>query len=624
MSGIVGIVNLDGALLDRRFLRQWTESLAFRGPDAQEIWARGPVGFGHALLRTTTESELERQPATLDGNVWISADARVDARAELLQKLKSNGREVLRTASDAELILHAYDVWGEACPQHLLGDFVFAIWDERRQSLFCARDHFGVKPFYYARVDRCFVFSNTLECLRTHPAVSNELNDLAIADFLLFDFNQDLATTTFADIMRLPPAHALTCSDGTLRVKRYWTLPIEGPVEYTRPSDYIEHFRELLRTVVQDRLRNNRVAILMSGGLDSTTVAATAKDCLADGPAPCHLRASTQVYDRLIPDQERYYSGLAAEKLGIPIEYHVADNYALYQRWDEPELHTAEPVHDPFAASSFDQYHQVAGHARVTLTGLGGDPALSTSLSSYFAKLLKGRQFARMAADLAKYLSAEGRFSRLYIRTRLRILFHKVRPPRSFPAWLNPEFSARLNLASRWERTNTAPPPVLAVRPVAYQSVVAPDWPVLFESLDPGTTRIPLESRHPFFDLRILRYLLRLPPLPWCSDKELLRRAMRGILPERVRLRRKEPLIGDPVIAALRRGDARWGNLAAPAELLADYVEWRRVPELSAEDDPVQAWMNLRPFSLNLWLHSQTRSKPEPEEKKLRMAGSAQ
>src|SRR5712692_2905652 len=207
MSGIVGILNLDGAPVDRLLLRQLTDSMAYRGPDAQYTWAEGPVGFGHAMLRTTTESMREKQPCSLDGQVWITADVRVDSRADLIRKLEARVRESLEDATDAALILHAYHAWGEDCVRHLLGDFAFAIWDGPRRRLFCARDHFGIKPFYYASAGKCLLFSNTLDCLREHPAVSDRLNDLAIADFLLFDSNRDPGATTFADIERIPPAH---------------------------------------------------------------------------------------------------------------------------------------------------------------------------------------------------------------------------------------------------------------------------------------------------------------------------------------------------------------------------------------------------------------------------------
>src|SRR5262249_55055141 len=150
------------------------------------------------MLRTTWEAETERQPLTLDGKLWLIADARIDGRAELIAELEAklrrkvrfresgNGTGPERLPNDAELILLAYEAWGEDCGAHLIGDFVFAIWDSGERRLFCGRDHFGVKLFYYALVGKTFVFSNTLECLRLHPLVSDNLNEVAIGDYLLF------------------------------------------------------------------------------------------------------------------------------------------------------------------------------------------------------------------------------------------------------------------------------------------------------------------------------------------------------------------------------------------------------------------------------------------------------
>ncbi len=165
----MGILNLDGAPVDRVLLEGMTLSLAFRGPDAQEVWCQGPVGLGHALLQIASGTPLEKQPAQIDGRLWIVADARIDARAELIGKLKEKcqtSRALTLSTPDAELILHAYDAWGDACVEHLIGDFSFAIWDARERRLFCARDQFGVKPFFYAHVGSCLIFSNTLDCVR--------------------------------------------------------------------------------------------------------------------------------------------------------------------------------------------------------------------------------------------------------------------------------------------------------------------------------------------------------------------------------------------------------------------------------------------------------------------------
>src|ERR1700683_2909690 len=231
------MLRLDGAPVDQKLLQSMTAALAFRGPDAQRVWSAGEVGLGHALLRTTDEAGRESQPVTFDNEVWCASDVRLDARTALVEELRRNGRAAEIAAPDVELLLHAYPCWGENLLEHITGDFSFAIWDGRRKSLFCANDHFAVRPFYYARTRDCFVFSNTLDCVRVHPDVSAQLNELAIADFLLVGLNWDPSTTSFEDIRRLPPAHQLTCTNGEISARRYWSFPVEEPLRYKRNED---------------------------------------------------------------------------------------------------------------------------------------------------------------------------------------------------------------------------------------------------------------------------------------------------------------------------------------------------------------------------------------------------
>src|ERR1043166_267023 len=281
MSGILGMVNLDGAPIDRELIWRCTDFLSYRGPNAQQVWIDRNVGLGHTLLRTTYESETESQPITLDGKVWLISDARIDARAELLKDLPSS-LVSKQNPNDAELILYAYEAWGEACIQHLIGDFVFAIWDSRLQRLFCARDHLGVKPFFYAVTPDRIIFSNTLNAVRFDRRVSDQLNEVAIGDYLLFGVNQDLSTTTFRDINRLPAGHTLTVSNSRVKTQCYWKPTRKSELNFRDRYSYVERFDELLANAVEDRLRTNRVAVSMSGGLDSTSIAALAHERLDD------------------------------------------------------------------------------------------------------------------------------------------------------------------------------------------------------------------------------------------------------------------------------------------------------------------------------------------------------
>lgn len=604
MSGMVGLINQEGRPADREVLRRLTESLAFRGPDDHGVWIDGDVGLGHTLLRTTFESESERQPCSLDGQVWITADARIDGRADLIKQLAARGCAVPKNSPDVELILHAYQVWGEDCLSHLLGDFAFAIWDGPRRRLLCARDHLGVKPFYYADTGRTLVFSNTLNCVRQHPDVSDRLNDLAIADFLLFDFNQDPATTSFADIRRLPPAHYLTWEDDALRIRRYWTLPQDGPLRYPRPQEYVDHFKELLHQAVADRLRTRRVGVFMSGGLDSSTITATAKNILQAQLEPYDLRAYTDVYDRLIPDRERHYSGLVAGHLAIPIYYHVGDEYKLYERADQPEMHWPEPFHFPLVASWVDRISRVRGHSRVILTGQGGDPILYPS-PSYFYKMLKNLRIGQLIREVGQCAVKFRCLPQVRLRSSLKRFLGLGGPLPSYPSWLNRAFAVRLDLPHRWQSLSQRAKAPHPVREEVCEIFLDPFWSDMFEKqFDAGSLGLPVEFRHPLLDVRMVNFALALPPIPWCVDKTLLREAAVGLLPEDVRGRPKAPLAGNLERELLRQPGARWLDRLEPISELADYVDSAAIPTVTGENDAFRQWINLRPRTLNYWLAS--------------------
>ena len=603
MSGIVGIFNLDGAPIDRGLLHEMTHFMTFRGPDAQEMWADKSIGFGHALLRTTEESAREHQPFTLDGNIWIVADARVDAQADLINKLTARGEYVAREVTDVELLLRAYRRWGEQCVEHLLGDFAFAIWDGPRHRLFCARDHLGVKPLFYAHLGATVIFSNTLDCIRHHPAVSDKLNDLAIADFLLFDLNQDPATTSFADVQRVPPAHHVTWSSRGLRMSRYWTLPIDEPIYLKRADDYTRGFKDLLDTAVRDRLRTNNIAIFMSGGLDSPTLAARSCKILRGCSSHCEVRAFTTLVDRF-DQNERHYASLVAERLEIPIHFRHRYATTVMSCWDKTAIHTSEPLVDPIhLAEDRQEYQSISACSRVLFYGEGPDNALLYEWKPYITYLARKRSYIRLAVDVCNHAMRHRRIPLLPTLPRmLKEWRNRDSWDLPFPSWFNPSFESRMALQSRWEEHGqpSARMPQHPVRPVAYRSFQSPLWEAVFRRMDAGETGVPVETRHPFVDVRLLRYMLAVPPLPWCRAKYLLRRAMCGVLPTPVLRRPKSPLTDDPAWEAARCHG--FGSLP-PARRLIEYVNFDRVPK-DAGSHMALFRANFRPLALNYWLHN--------------------
>lgn len=594
-----------GAPVARTLLQALVHFLSYRGPDARETWSNGPVGLGHTMLRTTRESQTEHLPASLNGQFWITADARIDCREELEATLAREPHAPRRAATDSELILRAYATWGYDCVQHLRGDFSFAIWDAQKRILFCARDHFGVRPFYYSELGELFLFSNTLDCLRQHSEVSDELNDAAIGDFLLFGLNCDVATTTFRAIRRLPAGHTLTISAEGLRIQRYWSAPTGGRIRYHRVEDYIEHFQLLIQAAVADRMRADRVGILLSGGLDSATIATTARELAKAPGGTADLRAYTVVFDSLIADQERLFAQQTGDFLKIPIRFIPMDDWEPFERWDDPELAWPEPVDDPFFAGLFDLSRVISADCRVTLSGEGGDNLMFFQMWPYVQDMMRNREWKNLAMETSRYLWIRSS-PWAGIRRRAKDFFGKGSTTPSYPLWLADDFANRLNLKERareWmePRSSSQTHPVL---PKAHASLAIPQWSKLFELQSPGVTRCPLEVRCPFLDLRIVNFLLALPPFPLFFEKTLLRSAAAGRLPESVRTRRKTPLASSPLIAHLRRPHTKWMDRINWHAEMESYVDRSRLAALRSDTPAEQADIDVRPLCLNFWLQS--------------------
>lgn len=594
-----------------------TAALAFRGPDAQGVWAEGGVGLGCALLRATFESRAESQPLAYD-QVRIVADARIDARRELIAGLKSSGHpadggltQAREDAPDVELILHAYLAWGEQCVEHLLGDFAFIIWDERRRLLFCARDQYGIKQFYYAHVGNDLILSNTLDCLRLHPAVSSRVNERAIGDFLLTEYNQEPGTTTFfRDIQALPPAHTLTFQEGVLRHEKYWRVPESGHIRYRRPEEYVEHFREILLVAVADRLRTDRVGVTLSGGMDSSAVLALARAAAKGQPGPVDLRAYAFDYRRLVEHDDAEQARALSDHFGIRLQLWLPPEQSPFPIWDDPARRFPEPLNGIFNTHQVELMRAMAADTRVALNGHLADSALFP-YRGYFVQLLRSGRFGQLAYDVGSFLYSHGRLPPLYFRTALRERAPNAGVWNDYPRWLDPAFEQRLNLRSRWREYVQNDEALDWTPPQRYARVMHQERLAYHAMLDPGFTGVPVEPRPPFADVRVANFVLAIPPVPWRIHKELLRRAMRGLLPDFIRLRPKS-YTREFTSELLARSKFPLADALATTPAVADYVDiglWREsvsggsVPDLRT---------NLRPVALAAWLKRIEQARESP------------
>jgi len=608
MSGFAGIVRPDGGTPDVRIIERMAESLAFRGPDATQVWMRPGAGFCFTLLRTGPSPQAAAQPCSLDGRVWLLGDVRLDGREEMRRRLEQHGEKAPADTTDEELILRAWRLWAEKSFETLIGDFSFALWDSEAKELWCARSLLGARPFFYAHVGGQLIFSNTLNTVRLAPEVSAKLDPYFIGDFLLQSWCSDPERTAYRDVRRLTAGHALHFSNGEVQVRRYTSLPIEEPLLLRRREEYIEAFRGHLEEAVRDRLPQGAAGIFMSGGLDSTSVAAIAGKVQVARGVRDSLRAYTVDYTPLFEDEEGTLASRAAKHLGIPIEILSGASCPPFGGWDELGLSTPEPCVEPFFALHVEHYRQVAMQWRVMLTGDGGDDILTGRAWPYLVQLLQGGHLGTMARSFGGYMLRHGRFPplRAGLRTRLRRWMGRAQETVDYPPWLEPTFEQEWHLRDRWRELQQPAKEQHPLHPAGHASLTTAYWPSIYEAEDSGWTGVPVETRAPLHDQRLIRFLLRVPPVPWCMNKELLRDSMQGLLPEEIRTRRKTPLQGDPLLLHSEKNSWKPALQDGACERLRMFVNCRM---LNATSHPARGlglalWADLRPIALDYWLKS--------------------
>lgn len=602
MSCIVGIINLDGAPVDSVLLKHMTSMMENRAPHGNETWCSGHVGFGHAMLRISPESEQESQPCTLDGQVWITADVRIDNRTELIGLLRSAGQAMQRDMPDVDLILHAYRVYGESFLEYLIGDFAFSLWDQQNQKLICARDHFGVRPFYYTKIDNTFIFASDIDTLLEHPLITRQLNETFIADFILFGGSIEEEPTIYSDLKRLPAANYIVISPDEFYIRRYWSLPLHNEIHYRKHSEYLDQFQEVFARAVHDRLRSNHIALELSGGLDSSSIAVEAtRHAKSAGRS---VTGYTMTCRGCLPDDEEgFYAAIVASNLDIPLVCQESGDYALFERYDTPQLCTSEPFANPDLAMQHDRLTQVLhSGAHVILSGQGAD-ALYCGMNPYPVYRLQNGQFFRFLAEFYQHVINTGSLAGMGLRSYLMpAVVRKDSWQAQLPDWLEPDFARRTQLKDRWNagwrEWNKASD--------TYTQLRRPWLSQMFDSYE--VLKLPLVARHPFFDIRLIAFLMSLPA-HMKSDKKIVREAMRGRLPVDILARPKTTLVGDHIRARLDPPQAQSRHLSNLTQVANTYIDsdsytkaFEHFLDGVGKESVWSTWYIMAPVALDYWL----------------------
>jgi asparagine synthase (glutamine-hydrolysing) len=609
MSGYAGIVSLDNAPPDRALLDRMAAALAFRGPDATHVTTQPGAGFAFTLLRTGPAPQSSQHPCTLDGRVWLIGDVRLDGRDDLRRKLEQHGASIPSTVTDEELILHAVSQFGVDSLPELDGDFSFVLWNST-EGTFCGfRDLTGARPFFYSFRGGKLCFSNTIQALLADADVSHkEYDQQFIADFLLGSPYHDQDRTIYRDVRRLPAGHLLQFSPLGFSVRRITDFPVEELLRFKRDQEVVEEFRRLLMQSVADRLPTINTSIFLSGGLDSTSIAASvvALRRQASGNAPLNFFGLCVDFQPLFHDSEGQLASRFADAFGFPLQAAHSGSVLPFAGWDESAPLFPEPPADPFSLLYLSYRRQLSPASRVVLSGDGGDEVLRLLAAPYLRFLASHKGLFVAFSTLVRWTLSHRQLPPLGFGIRsglFRALGHKP-AHLTYPPWLTPDFERRHGLSDRWLELSAPPPSRHPFNPKAYYALNSGLFGEVQELCDPVWTSVPLETRNPFLDRRLCRFLLRIPVIPWAMHKHLLRISQVGILPEEIRSRPKTPVLQDPLI--LHVASRNWNPVPTgrPSPVLDPIVDWPKLLASLANTFDLSLYTHLRPVALSRWLNA--------------------
>ncbi len=630
MSTIVARFNLDGRPVEKEALASMLHVQNHRGPGRKAVWAEGAVGLGHGALLLADHTPYPLQSE--DGSIVLVADARIDNREELARLLDLT----LLPDQDGPLILAAYRRWGVDCCKHLLGDFAFVLWDENERRLFGARDPFGVRSlFYHHAPAKHMVLSSEIKGFWCHPEIPKKLDEVRFAEAIQL-IDTDAARTMYADIRSVPAAHAFVLRGDGLSFSRYWEPEVEDDWKAQSDEAYAEELRERFTTAVRRRMRGTQaVAAELSGGLDSSSIACAARDVrVAENGLPLDT-LSLRYPEYPEADEGAYIEAVLARGHFKPHFQNgggrstLTDIARVFEIIDDPSLVAANHHHvwmrfelakaanmdvvltgfdgDTIIGHGFERYYELARagqwetfryeatrfEQRIAESSSGtGDQIYQTfpgALQKYGVGSLRlaaeegaGGDFFRMLNGMHHAFSMPRgfylkRFGRRLVTPR-KLLRARRAAQFALSPLLRPEVSARTNLHARAVEVELNERWPMAIRDRQIRLIKSPFYLRTVEALDAYASAFSLEARHPFLDIDLLAFCTRLPAEQRLRDgwtRLVLRNAMKGILPDTVRL---------------RPGKTNFGNTTTETMFELDRP---RMQEMLEDPGPIAPYVNM-------------------------------
>ncbi len=534
-----------------------------RGPDDEGIYVKNNVGLAHKRLSILDLSPAGHQPMNNeDGSIWIVFNGEIYNFLDLREELQKKGH-TFRSRTDTETIIHLYEEKGVECVHDLRGMFAFAIWDENKKRLFCARDRAGKKPFVYAHTEDGLVFASEIKSLLRDPALKRNLDYSAIHHYLTYQYVPS-PLSIFKDIKKLPPAHVLIYEGGDLTIKRYWSLSYQKKLHLSSVGEYGEQFRDLFQEAVKIRLSSDvPLGAFLSGGIDSSLVVAVMSRLMNQPVKTFSIGFEEEGYDEVA------FARIIAEK-------YETDHHEFTVKPDAvsilPQLvwHYNEPFADSSAIPTYYVSKMTRDFVTVALNGDGGDESfagyeryVADKLADYYRRVppfiregiirrvvdtlphsINRRNFFRRLKRFVKGISEPP--ERRYVRW-ICFFDNEMKGDLYTPSFkdLNRELDS-VDLTVKWYERADAEQFLDRTLFVDVMSYLPED---LLVKVDIASMAHSLEARSPFLDHKVMEFAALLPPnlkLRGMETKFLLKDTLSDIVPQEI-LQRKKMGFGVPL-----------------------------------------------------------------------------
>lgn len=634
MAGITGVYCLDGSEVNKHLIKKMTDTIVHRGPFGESFYFNKNIGLGCRLQGNTGIPEKSQLLASEDNSLIIVYDGHIYNSCEIRKELERTGYR-FHTYTDTEVILQSYKQWGENCLNRFNGMWALAIWDTQSGRLFCARDRFGLKPFYYYFNRKVFVFASEIKAILDYPLYHKQVNEEAIYSYLMWGMfdNED---TFFKDIKELGPSHFLLLDiEQGLRSKDWWKFDFNCSTTKLSEADTdysIEHFRSLLEDAVKLRIEPEEpVGITLSGGLDSSVIAALASRFIHDSSKNCNdyigakLKALSSRYDDKTAD-EGVFIEIAAQGMELERIDVFSNGYDLWEEFPKFMWHYDEPC----APGSIYPRWNLMKKAKelglkVILDGDGADVLMAGHYryhGNFIVELACKCETAKLLSEVIKASSIIGlrqlglsvgqvlvgmlysKFS-LYLPLMLRNfrlrLRHRITDKILVPSFDKKFYKYGLERINEEYNGHSK-----CLQQRLYRDLLTLSPYIRYS--ERGSAAFSIETRSPFLDYRLVEYAFTLPANLKINNgwtKWILRESMLGILPEQIRLRKEKLGFPSPLRTWLLLNKENINKLFGTGNVLSSqYIKVKDVKDnfdelISYEYSARELW---RYINLELWL----------------------